>query len=188
MENNMFVNILDGKEIPLLYPEDMLINTKLRNVFTQRFGMWALVDRTWTAVLADVLGQARVIEVMSGAGWLAKALSDYGVNINAFDSGVSHQSSIGIGAVFPVTRQCATEAVADSDADILLMSWPPYQDTVIDRISDLWGYSRTVICVGEKKGATGTVEWWDRFDIQHTIEVPQWSGIYDRCYIGRISH
>ena len=45
----------------------------IRRRVTSR-GMWAIVDKTWTARLAAWIAGRRVLEVMAGAGWLAKAL------------------------------------------------------------------------------------------------------------------
>ena len=65
-------------------PNDPLSSFRAREECCKR-GMWAIVDKHWTKELAKWIGNRKCLEVMAGAGWLAKALDFYKVDIIATD-------------------------------------------------------------------------------------------------------
>jgi len=107
-------------------------------------GMWCIVDLTWTKELAEYIGQRKILEVMAGTGWLAKALSHHGCNIQATDNndwGITHP--ILGNSIHGIDILDATDAVNTIDADILLISWPPYECGKILDVCKAWGNKKT---------------------------------------------
>ena len=148
-------------------------------------GLWVVIDKIWTHKLAQWIGRRKIIEIMAGGGWLAKALSFYGVDITATDN-YSWNSNGSIGKQYPVKRMTAIKA-ARLPGDILLVSWPPYEDKAICRACKVWGEGRPIIYIGEDKGGcNATDEFFEHFK---TIKYPDfgmvsWDGIHDRIKIG----
>ena len=79
-----FITCLLKGEIPEEPPKRDMNSWELRKIATER-NMWTLVSRDWVKVLAERIKGKKVLEVMAGAGWLAKALSDEGIEIFATD-------------------------------------------------------------------------------------------------------
>ena len=83
----------------------------------------------------------------------------------------------------------AEEAILKySDRDIILCSWAPYGDPVLERIYDLSKqYKKTFIFIGEiNGGCSGQGEFWEREDLkikQLPIEVNSFYGINDVAVI-----
>ncbi len=156
------------------------------------YGMWAIVDKVWTANLAHWIGDRKVLEVMAGVGWLAQALSEQGVTIEAtddfsWDHGERCEETGDLKPIFTgLKKQDAIEAAESSDADILLLSWPPYQaDDMIEKLCDVWGNDRPIIYIGERPGGCNACDaLFERYESQPVdIDVPRHIGINDRLFI-----
>ena len=152
-------------------------------------GMWALVEQQWTAELSRWIGTRRTVEIMAGRGWLAKALAGHGIRIIATDNGSWSSSHGGAVPVFDVWRFEAVEAVRtfNKEADILLVSWPPYGDRAICRAAEEWGEERPIIYIGESRGGRNAPEeFFDAFQWLKGLKFPlkSWYGFYDNVYIG----
>lgn len=156
-----------------------------------RLGMWAIVDKTWTASLAKWIGERKVLEVMGGVGWLAKALSEHGIDIVCTDNNEwvngPHKTAK---FVFNVEQMDAKEAIKKhSDADILLVSWPPYDGNEVTEILKAWGNKRPVIYIGELDGGCNAPEeFFDIFEYEFMdIRLPNWNGIHDLILTGYLN-
>jgi len=153
-------------------------------------GMWAIVDLHWTKFLADWIGSRKVLEVMAGAGWLAKALTIHGCDIVATDSGVWEASwHKEAKLIFPIEKLDGIQAVEKyHDRDILLISWSPYNDQEICRICERW--TKTIIYIGElEDGCCAPHEFFANFRIEEDantlhIPFPSWPCIHDTICIG----
>jgi hypothetical protein len=113
---------------------DGLEDYDARRECTKR-GMWAIVDKRWTKQLADWIGSRTCLEIMAGAGWLAKALSDFGVDIIATDDySWDADTHLMMKRVCGVVKLNALESIKQfSDRDILICSWPPYgKNDIVD--------------------------------------------------------
>jgi hypothetical protein len=164
-------------------PVSMLVFQELR-----KFGMYGAVDKVWSRKLAAHLRGKRVLEVMSGAGWLAKGLAQEGIFMIAtdnYDKEFDQQ-----GTVFAVEHLDAINAVTRyrQTADVLLVSWPPYQDEEICRVCKAWG-EKPIIYIGEwEGGCTACDEFFAFFHVDYEIEgLPQLPAIHDHCWIGYYS-
>jgi hypothetical protein len=150
-------------------------------------GMWTVVDMTWTQKLAREIKDRSVLEIMAGGGHLAKALSAHGVDIIATDNFSWAPKRHKHPPVHPVEKMDARKAVKKYPRDILLVSWPPYEDDTICEACDLWGTEKLIIYIGEGDGGcNATDEFFELFDIIHEkLHLPQWEHIHDIILIGQ---
>jgi hypothetical protein len=150
--------------------------------------MWAIVSQEWTTQLAEWIGERKVLEIMAGAGWLAKALSDCGVNIVATDSGDWDERHDKMMRLYPIKKHDAANAVRLFDADILICSWPPYGSDAICDAATVWGTERPIIYIGEGDGGCNAPEeFWEHFremDNAPNIPLISWDGIHDHIFFG----
>ena len=165
-----------------LFNDDLYLS---RDLCTKR-GMWAIVDMTWTKKLADYIAGRRCLEVMAGAGWLARALSDHGVDIVATDNASWSDKHTEMRRIFPVKKMEALEAIDKyGDRDILIVSWPPLNMDILYFLKR-WGEEKPIIYIGEGNGGCNTTdEFWNHFSEETTIYIPQWWGIHDQVFIGK---
>ena len=159
---------------------------KARDEVTAR-GMWAIVDKIWTKKLADWINNHLCLEVMAGAGWLAKALTEYGVNIIATDNGTWDKRHSKMQIVYPIEKLSAIASVRKySDRDILIVSWPPYGDMAICRFCKKWT-GKPIIYIGEGNGGCNAPdEFFKHFHYSDTVNIPMmaWNGLHDSVLIG----
>ena len=87
--------------------------------------------------------------------------------------------------VYPVEKLDAVEAAQNSPADFMVISWPPYGDETIFEVCKAWGSKRPIVYIGENGGCNAPDDFFDHFREEHEIEIPQWRGIHDHCWIGR---
>jgi hypothetical protein len=151
--------------------------------------MWAVIDMTWTRDLAVWIRNRRVLEIMAGRGWLAKALALHGIQIVATDNGAWSSSYANRSPVFEVNRFEALAAIEtfDHGADILLVSWPPYGDTTIGRAAEIWGSDRPIIYIGENCGGRNVPEeFFEYFNVLEGLSFPlkSWYGFHDNVLVG----
>ena len=126
--------------LPFINDDGPLDSFKARQECTTR-GMWAIIDKQWTKKLAKWIGNRKCLEVMSGAGWLAKALSIHGIDIVATDNfsweNAQHKEMT---VVYDVENISGIQAVKKyNDKEVLIISWPPYDHGEICKICDKWG-------------------------------------------------
>jgi len=149
------------------------------------YGMWSLVDSKWTGDLAGWIGERKCLEVMSGAGWLAKALSEHGVRVIATDFDASGRWG-GQSKVHPVELLDALTAISRyPDVEVLLVSWPPYNNPVIEQVAKKWGAKRPIAYIGEAcGGCTATEVFCKHFSVSEKLTIPRWPRIHDEVMLG----
>ena len=151
----------------------------------RRHGMWSMVDTVWTSDLADWIDGRTCLEVMAGAGWLANALSAHGANVIATD--LDARAKWGKrSTVHPVKSLDALTAITrHPEAEILLVSWPPYADKVIELLAEAWGSERPIIYIGEDRGGcTATEMFCMQLQITKSMKIPCWPSLHDEVMIG----
>ena len=197
MKTTDFIVCLDRQEIPPepprcqrwrdIYDRSTSPPTDWREECTKR-GMWALVYRSWVRELAAWISGRLVLEVMAGRGWLARALAEEGVSIIATDDNSWDDRHSKSGPVFTVAKEDALQAIVDIDADVLIMSWPPYGDEVATEALATWGEGRPVVYIGEERGGCNAPDsFWQHWrEDKSAPEVPlaQWDGLHDVVCIG----
>jgi len=193
MEIDNFLSFIDRGEIPPKPPgctmmgrQGLDIGFDGRSECIKR-GMWAIVERQWVRKLAEWIDGRNCLEVMAGAGWLAKALDDEGVGIIATDdySWDGNQHPVNMTRVHPVQCTPAIDVVASPEPDVLIISWPPYGSSDIIDICSRWGPDRPIVYIGEEGGCNAPEEFFDNFEITGPdIHLPQWYGLHDQIMIG----
>lgn len=154
-------------------------------------GMWAIVTRNLAIALAEIVNGRSILEIMAGAGWLARALADEGIQITATDDGSWNERHSKMQQIYPVAPLDAASAVRElgTQHDILLVSWPPYGDEAICKALAYWEPEKLLIYIGEGDGGCNAPEcFWNGFFEDRTIDAPliaSWWGLHDRVYIGR---
>jgi hypothetical protein len=195
----IFLEYIDQCEIPPYPPETYRFNYQDKVGFSllecglnyeakliaNNQGMWAIVDLAWTKKLADWIDGRKVLEVMAGRGWLAKALNHYDVDIVATDNKSWHEGQ----TLFDIERKDAVAAARESDGfDIMIMSWPPYAEPLATETCKAWGTDRPIVYIGENEGGCcADDDFFDHFSRikgQPGIYVPQWYGLHDWLEIG----
>ncbi len=150
-------------------------------------GMWAIVEKQWVLNLAKWIDNRSCLEVMAGAGWLSKALSEENIAIDATDN---YHWQKNIKRVYPVQNISALDAARISQHDILIISWPPYGSHDIVEVSKAWGRDRPIVYIGEGPGGCNAPdEFFESFkESSVSIDLPTWSGIHDRIWVGSWSN
>lgn len=83
--------------------------------------MYAVIDYEWVEPLAEwikrtiAVGEWGCLEIMAGRGWLARALREKGVSVDASDNGSDYQHRIDLG--YPSNITAAVYDVEDKDAE-----------------------------------------------------------------------
>ena len=200
-DNTEFIDAIKKGNIPPEPPdiydyynfnsEDSMEMFRLKSLCNNH-GMWAIVEQKWTKKLANWIGNRKCLEVMAGVGWLAKALSEHGVNIVATDDfswtlKARHKNE-SLKEIYPdIIKEDAISAVKKYDADVLIVSWPPYEDRTICDVCDIWGTKKPIVYIGEGLGGCCAVsEFFENYkeDESVSISLPQWLYIHDYITIG----
>jgi hypothetical protein len=184
-----FMECLRRGEVPPETPDQCNDHWDLREECIQ-YGMWAIVSLNWTKELADWLGcSRRVLEIMAGNGWLAKALQHHGVQIIATDSGEWDDFYTKTQPLIPVQKYEASDAIAQfgSQADVLLVSWSPMESDAICRAAEAWGSERPIVYIGEYGRCNASDEFFENFKIVEESIAPSFRSWYrcnDRVFVG----
>jgi len=152
-------------------------------------GMWAIVYQAFAQSLASWIDGRKVLEIMAGAGWLAKALQDEGCTVVATDSGDWNERHSKQVFLTDVVKVEATEAIKQHpDAEILLISWPPYGEQAVVDACQAWGPGRPIIYIGESDGGCNAPEeffaHFKEMSDPPDIDVMSWEGLHDHAVFG----
>ena len=142
------------------------------------------MDLVWTQALAKWIKGRYVLEVMAGAGWLAKALRQYGIDITPTDNKVRGHKTI-----IPVLRMRALTAIKRFEqAEVLILSWPDYVTSDAFEAIRAWGPDRPIVYIGEGYGGcTGDDAFHEAFiPLVDQPEIPllAWPGSHDFVQVG----
>jgi len=164
----------------------------------QALGMYAHVNWQWVRPLAKWLGERRVLEVMAGAGWLAKALRECGISVVATDD-FSWGEKKGWQLQTEVEQLEASAAILKygEECDILLISWP-WMDADAYNALTKWNEVHPdglIIYIGEYGGGcTADDDFHDHFEMVNDSGFGEvqaiyrhWDGMHDRIYLGKYS-
>ena len=155
-------------------------------------GMWAIVYDEWIKELALWIGNRTCLEIMAGAGWMAKALAAHGVDIIATDDYSWEKKHSGNHNIlrkyqYSVEELEASEATKKyQDRDILICSWP-YMDNEFANACKNW-QGKPIVYIGEgESGCTANDEFFQGFEEDESapnIQLMCWPGIHDYIQIG----
>lgn len=180
---------------PALYdPENN--HHKLRDNWINR-GMFAFVSWKWVNPFSEWIGKRKVLEVMAGAGWLAKALREKGIDIIATDDH-SWSKLQKWGDVTEVKELKALEAIEKygRKVDIMIMSWPYMDKNAYKAIKKLHEVNpqALVVYIGEGNGGcTADSNFFEsffpvadeEFESKVANEFEAWPYIHDQMQLGK---
>lgn len=167
----------------------------LKDVY-QGAGMFGFVSWRWVNPLVKWLNGRKVLEVMAGRGWLAKALREKGVEVIAIDNNYRGLNSLG--QVSEVEEMDAIKAVElyGNTVDIVIMSWPEPNNTaykVLKRLHEV-NPNAILLYIGEISGCTANDKFDEHFEHIHDPSFDlvqagyqQWHAFHDYPILGRYS-
>jgi hypothetical protein len=131
-----------------------------------------------------------IVEMGAGTGYWAKLLRLRGVDVLAYDKhpGQNEQASH-IWTAVRVGTPSVLESEAVSPGRNLLLCWPPYDEPMAYECLEHFQGER-VFYVGESPGGcTGDEDFHEKlrrdFDVEKSIDLPQWPGIHDYLSVWR---
>lgn len=140
---------------------------------------YVMVTSEFCKALANFIGkESKVLEIMSGSGALAYGLRKEGIEVIATDNfSLFNESSLwtnveNIDAIAAIKKYV-------TEVDYLLVSWPPYQNSIIDQVLEAVANINPniyIIHIGEINGCTGTETMWDRLT---AIEDTRFEEVYN---------
>lgn len=124
----------------------------LRDLYMKQYG-FPFISKKWINPLVNYLKNKKVLEVMSGTGYLGSILKNKNINIictDDFSWGYNnHYTNIeNIDAIKAIKKY-------GKDIDIVIMSWPPYNSNIANKVTKklhLINNSAKIIYIGEQKG------------------------------------
>lgn len=148
--DELYQALLKG-DIPDFYPPN---NRGFRDIATS-FRMWAFINKPFCSALAAAMEasfgpNATYLEIMAGTGWLAKGLIEADLKGIYIATDLEPPDD----AVFPVSKVDAVEAIKKHEAnvDAFVVSWPPYNDPIIEKCLDVMPVGAKLIYIGEGYG------------------------------------
>lgn len=171
-----------------------------RDYLEDQYGMWAYISAPFLKDLADFVGDAPVLEVMAGNGYISKGLKRLHPNqtVITTDSKAWTKETDNQTGRQPVTAIEALDAVTAfkryaADIDYVIMAWSPDKLTLDWDLLQAIRASETpvpLICIGEKYGATGSKQFWDHAHYRDDDAVTQLNAhyrpfdlIHDQVYV-----
>lgn len=125
---------------------------------------YAMVTQRFCKSLAKFIGKdSKVLEIMSGTGALAYGLRNEEINIIATDNFTTYTETLLWTDVENIDAIAAVKKYA-AEVDYLLVTWPPYQNPIIDNVLELIANINPdikIIHIGEPNGCTGTETMWE---------------------------
>ena len=202
-----FNNSTNAKECLKYIPDSFAIDTDefyrqgMVNHKLQSIGMYCNLAWEWINPLADLLKGSKVLEVMSGRGWLSLALDSMGIDIIAVDD-CSWSESLESGfpafkslddKLFPTINLDAVDAIMKygSDIDYVIMTWPPYSEDsasrVVDAIQKINPKIKLIYCGEGHEGCTADDDFFGKVELSHIPGVSEnykrRFGLYDNIYL-----
>lgn len=175
--------------------EKQFLESFARNLFVSK-GMYALITADFLDALASVLEGERVLEIMSGRGYLSKGLKDRGVLIKASDDRSWHNKLNWERCYIETENLDAIKSVEKygREADVIIMSWCPYQSTMDYSVLEMMrkvNPNCILLVIGEGYGGcTGSdifhqnmKQVYNNVSDRLNDVFEQWSGVNDRVYI-----
>ena len=158
----------------------------IRLITSSNIFLYSLLIQENISILADKLKDKKVLEVFSGSGILARGLELNGVNIHCTDDYSWYQDKLNL--LNSVEQLDALEAIYkyQNEYDVLLMSWPAYEDKIADeRIHQWFSYNddKLLVYIGEPPGGcTGTDTTLDEARVIEELYWPNYYGLNDTVY------
>jgi hypothetical protein len=159
-------------------------------------GMFAFVCWDWVNPFVEWIGDRKVLEIMSGAGWLSKALREKGVNVIATDN-LSWWKYHEWTQVTKIEKINAIQAINryGKDVEILIVSWPDMTPQAYRALRQIRRVNPKclVVYIGEYDGCTADDNFFDHFyEIEDDLlfnkaakKFKAWPGLRDYLRLGQ---
>jgi hypothetical protein len=136
------------------------------------------------ALRAIVEAGPRIVEVGAGTGYWAALLAEAGAKVRALDNG---SWKLARARSWFAVEHGTPRDLAAIDADLLLLCWPPYDDSMASRALTAFRGPR-VAYIGEGEGGCTANQRFhdllaDRWRMVRDLSLPQWPGLHDRLTI-----
>lgn len=181
------INDWDEYERNLSFDELLENSSKLRTRYTQMF-CFPIISKEFIKEFTEKFKGKRILEVMSGNGYLAKQLDRAGFEIIATDNkdwAFDPFAMYGTwkAEYYNILKFDARHAIKlfKDDIDIVLMSWPPYAETIGAEVADLCRkFKKDLIIIGESQGGcTGDDQLFDIIDdYEQEFPIPSFRNFY----------
>ena len=178
----------------LLTMKDSDLSAKIERDVLSYKARWKLTEQFAFAiptddVIAAIVKHSPLVEMGAGTGYWASLLAKAGADVLAYDAiKASEKSGFGqvVGQYFPVGYG-TPETLAKHEDWSLLLVWPSYDIEVGHECLTHWR-GQTLIYVGEGcGGCCASDKFFETlaadFDELTCLDLPQWSGINDWCWI-----
>ena len=158
--------------------------------YTHRFG-FAIITKEFLDDCVSFLKEKKVLEVMSGSGYLAHLLQNNGIDIIPTDNKKYAKSNFfnqWSNEYTEIEEIDAIEAIEKyhNTIDILLLSWPPYEDDTAYIIAErCYKYNIPILYIGELEyGCCADDDFFDFLECAEESSILQenfvrFIGIYD---------
>ncbi|AIM63436.1 hypothetical protein [Weissella ceti] len=165
----------------LIEPLEMLDETlsELRDVLMTTFDMYHYPNEVFMHQLDAYIGQASVLEIMAGQGYLSaglRALNPARELVATDDQSWEKQPGDHIMPVTDVLNMDALDALNKygQASDVILMSWAPDTDDIDMQVLN-WvrvnAPKAKLLVIGEKHGATNSREFWQEAQLTDLTEL-----------------
>jgi len=171
---------------------------KTRDYYIKSFG-YVLISEAIIKILSNICKDKSVLDIGSGSGWLSYRLEQSGIDITALDNNSSHRPS----KIWKLDIETNALTFDISSWDIIILSWPLYDDpfgyNILQKILD----NQMLIYQGERSGGcTGDDNFHtylndnftedERLSDELNKEHLQFFGLHDWWFvynrIGRLTH
>lgn len=168
-----------------------------------RKGMFAFVSWEWVEPFAKWIGERKCLEVMAGAGWLAKALREKGIDVIATDNHswkpqMNKSNEAKWQLVTEIEEMDCVEAVKryGKEVDILIVSWPYMDDMAYHTLKTIARVNHRcqIVYIGEGMGGCTARDNFflhfkeiedDELFNEAASKFSAWDGIHDRLVLGK---
>lgn len=166
------------KAHPLFHPREhsRLANFRARDAYIARCGFVLLTAETLDA-LARLCTDQKVLDAGAGTGFMASRLAARGVNITASDVGGEVMSEYGMQGLHRRDHEGDSRALLPGDFDVVLLCWPPYQESFGFEVAQAMRAGQILVTQGEgKHGCTADDAFFDYVENVHRFEpMPTWT-------------
>jgi hypothetical protein len=150
---------------------------------------WCILTDDLLTIMKELTNNLSVIEVMAGTGWLFFWMKRYGINVikstddfswknynNCFMSSCEFAS---------VKNERAIDTIANTKADVVVMSWPPYETLAAQLVWEEMKPNQYLIYIGEGEGGCNANDKFFDYikpNIKKKYSILSWPNIYDYLY------
>lgn len=178
----------------LMEKADSMQLMDLRCSYTSKLG-FAILTAELVHELARICEGRTVLDTGAGSGYLSHNLNRLGINVLAVDNQSSHRftGAKDILKQVPFSHGNAVDYV--TGYDVVILSWPPYDDKFAAEIVKKMNKRQTLLYLGEgRDGCTGDFEFFsllDGFDIDQALSQRlnaqhcTWHAMHDHWTVAR---